>query len=247
MIRPKYESVDSTIVLVGGNSGIGIALTNLLLECGVKVIAADIQQESNTHRHQELIYYRIDPTDNESMLAFANELITENAHITGLVCLSGTILNFKTIEDLDFEDWTKEFNISFKSCYNACKYLMPLLKRAPNAAIVNMSSGLAFGGQAKYGAYSNAKASIVSLSKILATELGPSIRVNSIAPGAVDTPFIYTDGAKRFDEKMYEQISPLSTIAKPEDIAQTILFLLSEGADHITGQCIHVNGGTFMV
>jgi len=110
-----------------------------------------------------------------------------------------------------------------------------------------MSSGLAFIGQKKYGPYSAAKAAVVSFSKTLAAELAPEIRVNTVAPGAVDTDFIYKeDGSTRFDKEAYKKMVPLGEMAKPEEIGSVILFLLSDGASHMTGQCLHVNGGAGM-
>lgn len=134
-----------------------------------------------------------------------------------------------------------------KSCYNATRAFVPLLQKSESSNIVNMSSGLAFGGQANYGPHTNAKSSIISLSRTLATELAPTIRVNTVAPGAVDTAFIYNKkGKTRFDRNCYNAITPLASMAQPEEIAEVIVFLLSEGARHITGQCIHVNGGAMM-
>ena len=118
-----------------------------------------------------------------------------------------------------------------------------------------MSSGLGFGGMKNYAPYSAAKAAIVSLSKTLANELAPTIRVNCVAPGAVQTAFLsgglghggkIGKTAKRVDLAAYKKLVPLGTVATPEEIAAPIMFLLSEGAKHITGETLHVNGGAMM-
>lgn len=247
MLRTSYQTVESHVIVVGVNSGIGQALTKQLLDSRVKVYGIDIQAASKITISEHYKYFSTDPL-NENELAKISQKIQEyTSHLNGLVNLSGTISQFKSIESISFEEWNETYDISFKSCFNACKAFIPLLKARTFSAIVNMSSGLAFVGQKNYGPYSAAKAAVVSFSKTLAAELAPKIRVNTLAPGAVDTDFIYNkDGSTRFDKEAYKRMVPLGTLATPEEIVSVILFLLSDGASHITGQCIHVNGGAVM-
>lgn len=248
MLSVNYTAKNNTIAIVGSNSGIGTALGQQLLKSEAVVFGMDIQADSNIAPTNNFKYAQIDPLKPVQIEAMAEIIGSNNMHIDGLVNLSGTLAHFKTIEELSAQEWQKTYDISFKSCLNSCKAFMPLLKQAPKAAVVNMSSGLAFGGQKNYGPYTTAKAAVASLSRTLATELAPNIRVNTMAPGAVDTPFIYKeDGTTRFDTAVYKNIAPLGRLAAPEEVAAVILFLLSDGSSHITGQCIHVNGGAFMV
>ena len=94
------------------------------------------------------------------------------------------------------------------------------------------------------------------MTKTLASELAPNIRVNAVAPGAVQTAFLSgglghegDEGLppSRVDLEAYKKIVPLGTVARPEEIAAPILFLLGEGASHMTGQTLHINGGAMMV
>jgi len=118
-----------------------------------------------------------------------------------------------------------------------------------------MSSGLGFVGRSNYSAYSASKAAVVSLTKTLAAELAPNIRVNAVAPGAVNTAFLSGGtgrggekgkAAARVDLEAYKKVVPLQELAEPEDIAAPILFLLSDGARQITGETLHINGGALM-
>ena len=247
MIGINYKAQNISVVVVGANSGIGQTLCKQLLESKATVIGIDIQYECTGLDDENYTYFQVNPLIESEMISAAKAVENITSSIYGLVNLSGTIDNFKSIEETTSEAWSKTYDISFKSCFNSVKSLLPLLRKSKNAAIVNMSSGLAFGGQKKYGAYTTAKNAIISFSRTLATELAPAIRVNALAPGAVDTSFIYQeDGSTRFDKKSYENIVPLGSIGKPEEISNVILFLLSQGASHITGQCIHVNGGALM-
>lgn len=248
MIVPSYQAKESQIIVVGGHSGIGQRVTDLLLRAGATVFSIDIVESIQESKHENHHYYQCDVLKTTEMNLLAEEIAKQSACITGLVCLSGTIKHFKPILEQSQEEWQEVFDISFKSCYNACRAFATLLQKADNASIVNMSSGLAFGGMAQYGAYTNAKAAINSFSKTLATELAPNIRVNTVAPGAVNTPFIRDKtGSTRIDIEAYERMVPLGSMAEPDEIAQLILFLLSGGSSHITGQCIHINGGAMML
>lgn len=248
MLKPSYSSSDSHIVVVGGNSGIGKATISQLLQANASVYSIDISSTPTDISGENFHYYTCDPLKLDELRQIAGRIAEKAPSLTGLICLSGTIKHFKPILSQAPEEWQEVFDISFKSCYNACKVFTPLLQKSQQAAIVNMSSGLAFGGMANYGPYTNAKAAINSLSKTLATELAPDIRVNTVAPGAVDTPFIKdTSGNTRINIEAYKKIVPLGSMAKPDEIADLILFLMSEGASHITGQCVHINGGAMMI
>lgn len=248
MLQQSYQSQNTHIVLVGGNSGIGKASARKLLQANAQVYSLDISEAPKDIKHDNFHYYRCEPTDISSLSQTADQITQRNSSIQGLVCLSGTLKHFKPILEQSLEEWQEVFDISFKSCYNACKVFAPALQESEKASIVNMSSGLALLGQKNYGPYSNAKAAIISLSKSLAAELAPAIRVNSIAPGAVNTNFLRDkEGNTRVDLEMYQKLIPLGEIARPEEIADLLLFLLSNGSSHITGQCIHINGGAMMI
>ncbi|WP_298477667.1 SDR family oxidoreductase [uncultured Maribacter sp.] len=247
MIEQLYKANKNFVVIIGCNSGIGIALIKQLLEINARVIGADIQEHSKSTLTENYSYSQVDPLDENAILRFVDFVKEQTNEIIGLVNLSGAITYFKSIEEMSMQEWNHTYNISFKSCFNSCKAFASLLRNTPNSSVVNMSSGLAFIGQKNYGPYSAAKASVISFSKTLAAELAPNTRVNTVAPGAVDTNFIYKeDGSTRINKEQYQKIVPLGSIAKPEEISSVVLFLLSAGASHMTGQCLHVNGGAGM-
>lgn len=247
MIKSQYQATDASVVIVGANSGIGQALIKLLLDTKATVFGIDIQEESKTSPTEQYTYFCANPLVDKDLFTVMKTIEMQTPYINGLVNLSGTISQFKSIASISLEEWNETYDISFRSCFNSCKVFMSLLKAIDNSAIVNMSSGLAFIGQKNYGPYSVAKAAVLSFSKTLAAELAPDIRVNTVAPGAVDTDFIYDkDGSTRFNKEAYLKMVPLGTMAKPKEISSVILFLLSDGASHITGQCLHINGGAGM-
>jgi len=243
MIKAHYKSYESTILIVGGNSGIGIALSKILIDIGASIISIDIQEESALS-DDSLIYYTAQPQVKSSLKNVKNVLLENNTSLIGLVNLSGSIKYFGPIETASADDWDITYDISFLSCLHSCQVFTSLLDKEHKPAIVNMSSGLAFIGQKNYGPYAASKAAIVSLTKTLAVELAPHIRVNCVAPGAVDTSFLKKeDGTTRVNLDNYKKLVPLGHIAQPLEIAHVIMFLLSDGASHITSECIHINGG----
>ena len=119
--------------------------------------------------------------------------------------------------------------------------------------MVNAASGLAQYIRPGFGAYSAAKAGVISLTKTLALENAPAVRVNAVAPSAVDTAFL-RGGTGRSDENQathvdldtYTKAIPLQRIAVPQDVAGPIMFLLSDAAAYMTGQVLWINGGSYM-
>jgi 3-oxoacyl-[acyl-carrier protein] reductase len=117
-----------------------------------------------------------------------------------------------------------------------------------------MASGIASLGTPGYGPYGAAKAGVITLAKTLAQEWAPAIRVNAVAPAAVDTAFLRggtgrgrEDGPpERLDVEGYVQRIPLARIATPVDVVGPILFLLGPASAYMTGQTLHINGGSLL-
>lgn len=247
-MKIKYSAKDQSYVIVGGNSTIGKKLCEFLLNAGAHVHSVDIP--SSTPLESQANYHTYDcfPQKEKEVIKAVEAITQKTSKVHGLVCLSGAITAFKPIADLSYEKWQEMLDINLSSCFNSAKYFNPLLQSTKDSAIVNMSSGLANISNENYGAYSAAKAAIISLTKTLARELAPTTRVNAIAPGAVDTPFLLDQfGKNRIDLAIYKNMVPLDSLANTSEIAHGILFLLSEGSSHITGQTLHVNGGGMMV
>jgi 3-oxoacyl-[acyl-carrier protein] reductase len=131
--------------------------------------------------------------------------------------------------------------------------VLPYLHASDRASLVHTASGLGAWARPNYGAYGPAKAGLILLTKQLALENAPRVRVNAVAPGAVDTAFLRggtgrsdESGAPRVDPASYGSVVPLGRIAVPGDVAGPVIFLLSPASHYMTGQTLHVNGGTYM-
>jgi 3-oxoacyl-[acyl-carrier protein] reductase len=144
------------------------------------------------------------------------------------------------------ELWTKVINTNLKSAWAMTKVCVPAMKKQASAAIVMVSSTSGQRGEANYSNYSASKGGMISFTKALATELAPKIRVNSVAPGWIETAMV----RPAFEDKDYERSVidsiPLKRIATTDDVALSICFLLSDWSRHITGEILNINGGAVL-
>ncbi len=143
--------------------------------------------------------------------------------------------------------WAETMKINLDGVFYACNVAVPFMKEKGQGCIINVSSTAAIRGEAFHSHYAAGKGALVSLTKSLASELGPyGIRVNCVAPGWVDTDMcaeVFSDPV--FRRQVQESI-PLRRIPPPEDIAGSILFLASDLARQITGEVLNVNGGSVL-
>lgn len=242
----------------GGSSGIGLSIAATLIEQGHQVISLSRSDGKIGRAKQERpdISEKIDfvtgdiskPKDVENIVAYVEK---KYSVLHGLVNNAG-VLTKGTIETISVEDWQFTLDVNLTGPYVLTKALLPLLRNAEGASIVNISSvaGLKPGTSV---AYSVSKAGLDMLTRFLAGDLGPyNIRVNSINPGLVRT-HIHLDNRVIEDRDAYEAMLekarpryPLGKIGMPEDIAAAVSFLLSDEAKWITGSILTVDGGVMV-
>ncbi len=247
-MKVSYQASSEQYLIVGSNSDIGIELIHTLSLSGAELFGIDIQPKCHDSVVEKLEYCQVDPKDESQMEVVANTWLSTNVSLSGIIVLSGAIRVYDRFLNTSKSDWEETYHISFSSAFNACQKFHPLLRADVDTSVVLMSSGLAFGGMKNYGPYSTAKSSVNTLMKTLANEWAPNIRVNSVAPGGIDTKFLKNEkGVHRINKEQYIRIVPQKRLGKPQEVAAVILFLLSESSSHITGQCIHINGGALML
>ena len=144
-------------------------------------------------------------------------------------------------ERLGPSDWESALALNVVGPARLTQLLLPRLRRAPSGRIVFVSSVLAFTGSRWGAQYSAAKAGVLGLARSLARELAPSIAVNVVAPGSIDTAILAGDTPAVRAERA--RSIPLGRVGAPEEVAEAIAFLASPAASYITGTTLHVNGG----
>jgi 7-alpha-hydroxysteroid dehydrogenase len=233
-----------TIFITGSSRGIGFATAQLLQSLSAIVIL-------NSHNEQELMqassklnntaYFVADMSKDDQVKRMCEEILAEFGHIDGLVNNVGGG-GWGSVNDPDSE-WQKSFDLDIMASVRTCRYLLPKMKENGGGAVVNISSLWGVDGTAKpsIASYCVAKAGITKLTEILAQQYSPQIRVNTVAPGWTKTAMMedFTPDQLKF----MESNTLLRRLAEPSEIAQVIVFLLSQASSYITGQIIPADGG----
>lgn len=249
-LRPP---ADFRLAVVGGCGGIGRRLVQGALASGLKVAIIDLPQSIAAHPPSpDCSVYAADCSDSRQVEAAFGALAQAWGALDGFVNLCGFSPARQPLETVELATWQQAIDGNLNAAFLTSKFALPLLRRGIAPAMVHVASSLAVKASAGYGPYSAAKAGILALTRMLATENAPGIRVNAVAPSAVRTEFV-TGGTGRsaypdaplLDLDAYGKALPLGRIAEPDDVVGPILFLLGPGSRYMTGQVLHVNGGLF--
>ena len=234
-------------IVTGGSRGIGRAIVDSLARKGIKVIANYNQSEEKAKQLQENLekenihidIIKADVSKREEVKNMVDMVIKKYGKIDVLINNAG-ISQEKLFQDITDEDWEHVMKVNLYSAFCATQEVLPYMLSQKSGCIINISSIYGIIGGSCAVSYSATKAGMDGMTKALAKELGPSnIRVNSIAPGWIDT-----DMNKQYTEEDINQVkeeTPLERIGKPEDIAKCAMWLVED--TFTTGQVISINGG----
>ena len=221
-------------LVIGGSSGIGAAIIEELVQKENCVFAS---YKSNAKESKENIqYFYLDVLNAQNDLNFLPETID------GLIYCPGAIL-LKPFARINADDFMKDYELQVIGAIRIIQQVLPRLKNASTASILLFSTVAVQTGFNFHTVVAASKGAIEGLTKALAAELSPKIRVNCIAPSITNTPL--AANLLNSEEKIAAnaQRHPLKKIGEPKNIASMASFLLSEDASWITGQIIHVDGG----
>lgn len=256
--RYSPEFKDQCIVVTGAASGIGAALTRELLEQGARVAALDIQAEGLASLREtcqasaaHLRTFTVDVSQSTSVDQALSDAQAALGPFDKLACVAGVLEMGEAIALTDAQ-WARCFAINATGVFNVCRYVARGMITRHAGAIVNVSSNAAATPRAGMSAYAASKAAVSQFSRCLGLELARhGIRVNLVSPGSTDTAMqqaMWDLGSSK-DKVIvgspdhFRLGIPLAKIATPEEIVQSILFLLSERASHITLHDLRVDGG----
>lgn len=238
-----------TVIVTGGATGIGRAVSSLFAETGYNVVigynksidAANELQSNLSKQGYSVTTHKCDVTNSNDTNGIVEFAVQKFGKVDVLVCNAG-IAQQKLFTDITDEDWSNMINTNLTGCFNCCRAASKVMVSKHSGSIVNISSMWGISGASCEVHYSASKAGVIGLTKALAKELAPSnIRVNCVAPGVIKTDMLSSFSDQELEELKVE--TPLSHLGTPEDIAKAVYFLSSDDASFITGQVLSVDGG----
>ncbi|MDR7416783.1 MAG: SDR family NAD(P)-dependent oxidoreductase [Armatimonadota bacterium] len=250
------EFRDRVALVTGGASGIGRATCLGFAAGGARVAVADVNREGAEAVAEEIrradgqaLAVPMDVTDRASVVSGFQRVLETWGRVDILVNAAGwdRIVPFlESTEDL----WDRIIAINFRGVLNTCHVVLPHMVAQGGGVVVNISSDAGRVGSSGETVYSGAKGAVIAFSKALAREVARhNIRVNVVAPGITDTPLL-RQIIEAGNEKLIDAIvrsTPMRRMARPEEVADAVLFLASDRASFITGQTLSVSGGLTMV
>lgn len=245
----KNSVLDKVAIVTGGTRGIGRSIVLALCQEGADCAftytknpaAAESLAKEVQNMGRRATPFQLDVRELEGAKTFIEEVKKEFGRIDILVNNAG-ITRDKSLMMMNKEDWSEVIETDLTGVFNTSRACIITFLKQKSGNIVNISSvsGIhPLAGQANYAA---AKAGVIGFTKSLATEVAPyNIRVNAVAPG-----FVATDMTASFTEKHREKIMkmiPLGRFGTPDEVAQVVVFLVSDASQYITGQVIQIDGG----
>ena len=244
-----FDLTDKVAVVTGGSRGIGLAVAKKLSACGASCVLVSRKKEGLASAVAEI---EADGGKAEAMACHTGyveqieglyESIREKyGRLDILVNNAATNPHFGEMLTADQSIWDKTLDVNIKGPFFMTKYAVPLMTEG--GAIVNVSSVNAIRPGLFQGVYSATKAALVNMTKTLARELAPKgIRVNALLPGLTDTKFASAIISSDEIAKMAVSQIPMGRYAQPEEMAGSVLYLVSDAASFTTGTCLVVDGG----
>ena len=246
-----------TAVVTGAGSGLGRAIATRLHEAGANVCAVDVAEANAQATVDALgsraIAQRADVRESAANRTAAQATVTAFGRIDIVVPAAGIFFPTFPLMELPEEEWDRLIDINLKGTLLTAQACVPHMTEG--GTVVNIASTSAFRPARHLGHYGASKGGVVMLTKAMALELAPRIRVNAVAPGSIDTEgtqrtakaFADTMGVEATDvKKGYAARNPLGREGAPDDIARVVLFLASPLSSYMTGETVLVDGGILL-
>jgi len=247
---------DKVVIVTGGGKGIGRVYCRELAKAGCKVVAADIDANGNAETVSEInalggtaISATTDVSDETQTQLMAEKTVEAFGRIDGLVNNASlmSVLERRDWHLIPVDEWDRVQEVNMRGVFLCCKAVFSAMKERGSGSIINISSGRFWNGTPNRLHYSTSKAGVIGLTRSLARELGPhNITVNAITPGFTLSDTQVSSSGEYAQKNAPPEDRCIQRHQYPEDLCGAVMFLLSQGADFISGQTFNVDGGQHM-
>jgi NAD(P)-dependent dehydrogenase (short-subunit alcohol dehydrogenase family) len=242
-------------LITGGSSGIGMAIAELFLKEGAKIVINGRSQERCDTAQKQLKIIDADAvfcttgdvSKWDDVQKMVERTIKQFGRIDILINNAGIYLE-KRIEETTEDEWDQVININLKGVFLCSKAVYPHFKNQGSGTIVNMSSDSGISGNPNEAAYCASKVGVTNLTRAIALDYAKeNIRVNAICPAVINTPMLQKEVDMQEDKEAYlkemDELHPIGRVGRPEEVAFAVLMVASDEASFITGANIPVDGG----
>ncbi|MET0150040.1 MAG: SDR family NAD(P)-dependent oxidoreductase [Acidimicrobiales bacterium] len=258
-----FDLTGRVALVTGAASGIGRASAERMAEAGATVVCADRDAEGATVTARQITgaggqadSVSLDVTDAEEVEAVVQGVVERHGRLDVMANVAG-IIHTSTVLETQESDLDRILAVNLKGVFFGCQSAGRVMVAQGSGSIVNMASAAIDQPAPRLAPYGMAKAALVQLTKVLATEIGPiGVRVNAVAPGYIITgmtnrAWVAEDGTEDEEAKaavtaQMAKGAPLRTVGEPDDIAYAVLYLASDASKFMTGQILRPNGGVAM-
>lgn len=248
----NIDMQDKVVLVTGAATGIGRAIALAFAGAGASVVINHYQQATLTQEivanvqamGAKAVAIDADVSRRDAVDAMVQEAVAHLGRIDVLVNNAGISI-VKPFLEVTENDWDRILATNLKSVFLCSQAVLPGMLKHGDGVIINIASELAYLGRSRFAPYTASKGGVISLTRSLAREFAPMIRVNAIAPGPVLTPMLESEITNEA-ELQQEMAIPLQRLGRPEEIAASVVFLASEHAAYYCGDVLSPNGGSLM-
>ncbi len=244
-----FNFTGRTLLLTGAAGGIGSAIARVFHAAGANLVLADLHEAplhtlaiSLDPHSRRIATTPLEAGRSQDSRAIV-ELCLERFGRLDFLIPAAAIYEEQPFTAMSDEQWRRTMSINVDGVFYACRHAVPVMTSGSSIVLIASDAGHqgATPGHAHYGA---SKGAIVGLARSLARELAPTIRVNAVSPGTIETTMV-ADLMKLWGDRLLA-MTPLGRLGKPREVAEVCAFLCSDAASYMTGQVIHPNGGSYI-